>query len=71
MPASRAIMEATDDVGAQANTVPFKELDIFRRYMGTAARANPARVILPASTTSRTRLMIVSFMVGAHNHIVM
>lgn len=41
MPASRSIMEATGDVGAQANTVPFKELDIFRRYMGTAARANP------------------------------
>ncbi len=42
MPASRAIMEATGDVGAQSNTVPFKELDMFRRYMGTAARANPA-----------------------------
>lgn len=42
MPASRSIMEATSDVGAQANSVPFKELDIFRRYMGTAARANPA-----------------------------
>ncbi len=42
MPASRAIMEATGDVGAHSNTVPFKELDMFRRYMGTAARANPA-----------------------------
>lgn len=41
MPASRAIMEATGDV-AQGNTVPFAELDMFRRYMGTAARANPA-----------------------------
>ncbi len=37
LPASRAVMEAADDVGASANTVPFKELDVFRRYMGNAA----------------------------------
>lgn len=42
LPASRAIMEAAEDVGARANSVPWKELDVFRRYMGNAAGANPA-----------------------------
>ena len=37
LPASRAVMEAAGDVGASANTVPFKELDVFRRYVGNAA----------------------------------
>lgn len=42
MPGANSIMRAADDVGANANTVPFNELDIFRRYAGNAARANPA-----------------------------
>lgn len=40
MPASRAILDATSDVAKGANTVPFKELDMFRRYMGNAAGSN-------------------------------
>jgi hypothetical protein len=42
LPASRSIMEAADDVGSGANSVPFKELDIFRRYAGNAAGSNLA-----------------------------
>lgn len=42
MPASRSVMDAAGDFGAGANTVPFNELDMFRRYMGNAAGANPA-----------------------------
>lgn len=37
LPASRALMEAADDVGKGANSVPFEELDMFRRYAGAAA----------------------------------
>lgn len=37
LPSSRAVMEAASDVGAGANTIPFKELDMFRRYVGSAA----------------------------------
>lgn len=37
LPASRAVMEAAGDVGKGANSVPFKELDMFRRYIGNAA----------------------------------
>jgi hypothetical protein len=42
LPASRSIMEAAEDVGSGANSVPFKELDIFRRYAGNAAGSNLA-----------------------------
>lgn len=42
MPAARALMDATGDVADGANTVPFRELDMFRRYAGSAAGANPA-----------------------------
>lgn len=42
MPSSRAVMDAAGDVGAGANTVPLRELDVFRRYVGNAAGANPA-----------------------------
>jgi hypothetical protein len=37
LPNSSAILSATDDVAAGANTVPFDELDMFRRYAGNAA----------------------------------
>lgn len=40
LPASRGIMEAAGDVGQGANSVPFQELDIFRRYVGNAAASN-------------------------------
>lgn len=42
LPASRSIMEAAGDVGAGANSVPFRELDVFRRYAGNAAGSNLA-----------------------------
>lgn len=45
LPGSSAILSATDDVGKASNTVPFDELDMFRRYVGNAAagaaRNNP------------------------------
>ena len=41
MPASRGILESLDDVGV-GNSVPFEELDMYRRYVGNAAGANPA-----------------------------
>ena len=37
LPGSSAILGAVDNVGAGANTVPFNELDIFRRYANNAA----------------------------------
>lgn len=52
LPASRSIMEAAEDVGKGANSVPFKELDIFRRYAGNAAGSNLAN---KADTRNATR----------------
>jgi hypothetical protein len=37
LPGATAILSATDDVAAKSNTVPFAELDMFRRYVGNAA----------------------------------
>lgn len=54
LPASRSIMDATQDVGAKSNTVPFNELDMFRRYMGNAAASNPAN---RADTRAATEAM--------------
>lgn len=41
MPASRAMYNAADEVGQGANTIPFRELDVFRRFAGNAGAANP------------------------------
>jgi hypothetical protein len=37
LPGSSALLGAVDNVGAGANTVPFNELDMFRRYANNAA----------------------------------
>jgi hypothetical protein len=42
LPGSSAILGAVDNVGAGANTVPFNELDIFRRYANNAAASAAA-----------------------------
>ena len=56
LPQSRAIMEAADDVG-RGNTVPFRELDTFRRYVGNAAGANPANAAdTRAATGAQVRI---------------
>lgn len=41
-PASRAIMEATEGFTEGKNTVPFRDLDILRRFMGSGAASNLA-----------------------------
>lgn len=40
LPASRAILQSADDVAAKSNTVPWNELDMWRRYIGNAAGSN-------------------------------
>lgn len=41
-PAARGVMEAADSFTTGRNSVPFKDLDVLRRYMGAAAASNPA-----------------------------
>lgn len=41
-PGARAIVDAAQDIGADGAPVPFGELDVFRRFAGNAAGANPA-----------------------------
>jgi hypothetical protein len=40
-PAGRAIMDAAKTATDGKTTIPFNELDVFRRFVGGAARANP------------------------------
>lgn len=41
-PGARAIMEAAQTATEGKNTIPFNELDVFRRFAGNIAGANPA-----------------------------
>jgi hypothetical protein len=40
MPQSRGILNSVEEIGQGANSVPFDELDMFRRFAGNAAGAN-------------------------------
>jgi len=42
MPGTRSIMEAAGEVGDGANTIPFQELDVFRRFVGNTGASSAA-----------------------------
>jgi hypothetical protein len=52
MPGTRAIMNAAGEVGDGANTIPFRELDVFRRFVGNTG-ASSARNPVDSRTSAQ------------------